>query len=93
LHVGPFVHSALAFGKQVVAVEGFSIEEGWRSPKDTPPRMKASEFRDEARRAWAILAFYEAVLNGDAPAVKNLFVKLRDDKVFAFGTRSSVSSG
>ena len=28
LQVGPFIRTALAFGMQVVAVEGFSIEEG-----------------------------------------------------------------
>jgi hypothetical protein len=59
------------------------LVKGERSLKPTPPKMKVSEFRDEARRAWGVLALYEAVLNGDAPAVKDLFFKLRDDKVFA----------
>ena len=56
---------------------------GEREIKPAPTKMKLSEFRDEARRAWAVLAFYEAVLNGDAPAVRNLFLELRDDRVFA----------
>jgi hypothetical protein len=54
-----------------------------RGQKPTPPKMRVSEFRNEARRAWGVLALYEAVLNGDAPAVKDLFFKLRDDKVYA----------
>ena len=54
-----------------------------RNLKPTPTKMQLSEFRDGARRAWSVLAFYEAVLNGDAPAVKHLFLELRDDKVFA----------
>jgi hypothetical protein len=56
---------------------------GERDLKPTPTKMKLSEFRDEARRAWAVLAFYEAVLNGDAPAIKNRFLELRDDRIFA----------
>jgi hypothetical protein len=55
---------------------------GEREIKPAPTKMKLSEFRDEARRAWAVLSFYEAVLNGDAPAVKNLFLELRTDRVF-----------
>ncbi len=47
-----------------------------------PTKMKLSEFRDEARRAHAVLTFYEAVLNRNASAVKNLFLELRDDSVF-----------
>ena len=55
---------------------------GEREVKPPPTRMKLSKVRDEARRAWAVLAFYEAVLNGDAPAVKDLFLEIRNDRVF-----------
>lgn len=55
---------------------------GEREIKPAPTRTKLSELHDEAKRAWAILSFYEAVLNGDAPAIKDLFLELRDDKVF-----------
>ena len=60
---------------------------GEREIRPAPTKMKLSEFRDEARRACAILTFYEAVLNGDAPAVKNLFLELRDDRIFALWDR------
>jgi len=60
---------------------------GEREIRPAPTKMKLSEFRDEARRAWAVLSFYEAVLNGDAPAVKNLFLELRANKVFMLWDR------
>lgn len=60
---------------------------GEREIKPAPTKMKLSEFRNEARRAWAVLSFYEAVLNGDAPAVKNLFLELRTDRVFLLWDR------
>ncbi len=79
-----FEHAALAFCNDYGLPDGMEeFVEGGRSPEGTPPRMKVSEFRDEARRAWGVLALYEAVLNGDAPSVKSLFLEFRDDKVFA----------
>jgi hypothetical protein len=63
---------------------GQEVGDSERRLKRTPMRMKVSQFRDEARRAWGVLALYESVLNGDAPAVKDLFLELRDDKVFSF---------
>jgi hypothetical protein len=79
-----FEHAALAFSNDYGLPDGMEeFVEGGRSPEGTPPRMKVSEFRDEARRAWGVLALYEAVLNSDAPTVKSLFLELRDDKVFA----------
>jgi hypothetical protein len=59
------------------------IVEGERDLTRPPTRMKVSQFRDEARRAWGVLALYESVLNSDAPAVKDLFLELRDDTVFS----------
>jgi hypothetical protein len=79
-----FEQAALAFSNSYGLPGGMTeFVEGERGLKPTPPKMKISEFRDEARRAWGVLALYEAVLNGDAPAVKNLFFELRADKVFA----------
>jgi hypothetical protein len=63
-----------------IGKDGVQGEHGLRWQR---PRMKISQFRDEARRAWGVLALYEAVLNDDAPAVKDLFLELRDDKVFS----------
>jgi hypothetical protein len=60
---------------------------GEREIKPAPTKMNLSEFRNEARRAWAVLSFYEAVLNGDAPAVKNLFLELRTDRIFMLWDR------
>jgi hypothetical protein len=78
-----FEQAAITFSNDYGLPDGMEeFVEGGRSPKDKPPRMNVSEFRDKARRAWGVLAFYEAVLNGDAPAVKNLFLELREDKVF-----------
>jgi len=36
-------------------------------------RLSLPRFREEARRAWVVLAMYEAVLNGDAKAIQKLF--------------------
>lgn len=79
-----FEQAALTFSNEYGLPGGRQVlVKGERGLKTTPPKMKLSEFRDEARRAWGVLALYEAVLNGDAPAVKDLFFELRDDEVFA----------
>jgi hypothetical protein len=79
-----FEQAALAFSNNYGLPGGRQeIVHGDRGLKPTPTRMKVSQFRDEARRAWGVLALYESVLNGDAPAVKDVFLELRDDKVFS----------
>jgi hypothetical protein len=79
-----FERAALAFSNNYgLPGGGQEIVDAERGLKRMPTRMKVSQFRDEARRAWGVLALYESVLNGDAPAVKDLFLELRDDKVFS----------
>ena len=78
-----FEQAALAFSNNYGLPAGKDGVQGENGLRRQRPKMKVSKFRDEARRAWGVLALYESVLNGDAPAVKELFLKLRDDKVFS----------
>ena len=79
-----FEQAALAFSNNYGLPGGEQeVVDAERGLKRMPTRMKVSQIRDEARRAWGVLALYEAVLNGAAPAVKDLFLQLRDDKVFS----------
>ena len=78
-----FERAALAFANEYgLPGDREQAVKGEREINPAPTKTKLSEFRDEARRAWAVLAFYEAVLNGDAQAVKDLFLELRTDRAF-----------
>jgi hypothetical protein len=80
-----FEQATLDFSKQYGLPGGRQVlVKGERGLELTPPKMKVSEFRDEARRAWGVLALYEAILSGNASTVKDLFHELRDDKIFSF---------
>ena len=57
-------------------------DSSWLSLISTPLKVEVSEFRNEARRAWGIVALYEAVLNGDAHTIEEVFFELRDDDIF-----------
>ena len=78
-----FEQAALDFSNTYGLPAGKDGVQGETGLRRQRPKMKVSHFREEARRAWAILALYEAVLNSNAPAVKDLFFELRDDKVFS----------
>jgi hypothetical protein len=83
-----FERAALAFVNEYgLPGDREQAVKGEREIKPPPTKMELSEFRNEARRAWAVLSFYEAVLNGDAPAIKNLFLELRTDRVFMLWDR------
>jgi hypothetical protein len=84
-----FEQAALAFSDKYGLPGGEQdVVEGETNLTRPPTRMKVSQFRDEARRAWGVLALYESVLNSDAPAVKDLFLELRDDTVFSLWNNS-----
>ncbi len=78
-----FEQAALDFSNDYGLPAGKDGVQGENGLRRQRPRMKISQFREEARRAWGILTLYESVLNSDAPAVKDLFLELRDDKVFS----------
>lgn len=47
-----------------------------------PDRLSLPRFREEARRAWVVLALYEAVLNGAAQRIGSLFVEHGEGEPF-----------
>jgi hypothetical protein len=78
-----FEQAALAFANNYGLPTGKDGVQGEHGLRLQRPRMKVSQFGDEARRAWGVLALYESVLNGDTQRVKDIFLELRDDKVFS----------
>jgi hypothetical protein len=79
-----FGEAALAFSHNYGLPS--STQENASGEKDLyrpPERMSLAHFRQEVRRAYCVLALYEAVLNEDAMAARKVFLEHRDVKLIA----------
>lgn len=78
-----FEESVLAFSRRFGLPDGRkTADEGHE--RTIPDAMSLSQIRAKSRRAQAILALYEAALNGDPQAARTVFCENRQDRAFEF---------
>ncbi len=78
-----FEESVLAFARRFGLPDGRrTVDNGFE--RTVPDVMSLSRIRAESRRAQAILALYEAALNGDPQAAQTVFCENRQDRAFEY---------
>jgi hypothetical protein len=84
LHEEPdFEQAARTFAHKYGLPDGTTIVSPFTgSKRPFPDRMDISRLRDESRRAWSVLALYEAFLNQDVEQARALISDLQGDRTF-----------